>query len=178
MTVFCQPLPLSPTHTHTDKEIKALHSPYGHDTPPHSHFPSQPPLCGCQTRCCMAFVPPTVPTAQVWGRGDVLPCEMAGVGHTAPRPALSCLYIMAFVYVRGYFILYKRALVQNGVCVSVCGERHVVFVVCCRCEVDINVSARFALRWWCVNPVWKTQWVKGPTALGALLWLEGSGLLG
>lgn len=85
---------------------------------------------------------------------------------------------MAFVYVRGYFILYKRALVQNGVCVSVCGERHVVFVVCCRCEVDINVSTRFALRWWCVNPVWKTQWVKGPTALGALLWLEGSGLLG
>lgn len=46
--------------------------------------------------------------------------------------------------------------------------------------MDINVSARFALRWWwwCVNPVWKTQWVKGHTALGELLWPEGSGLLG
>ena len=45
--------------------------------------------------------------------------------------------------------------------------------------MDINVSARFALRWgWCVNPVWKMQWVKGHTALGELLWPEGSGLLG
>lgn len=119
MTVFCQPLPLSPTHTHThthtDKEIKALHSPYGHGTPRAPTSPRSLHYVAAELGAVrMAFVPPT---AQVWGRGDAQPCEMAGVGHTAPRPALSCLYIMVFVHVRGYFILYKRALVQNGVCV-------------------------------------------------------------
>lgn len=39
-----------------------------------------------------------------------------GAGTAVRDQLLSCVYIMAFVPVRGYFMLYKRGLVQNGVC--------------------------------------------------------------